>query len=479
MTAIVVGKPGESEVVARIEAEDEAEVMPPPSAKKPLTADQKKLLRLWIEQGAEYAQHWAFVPPRRPDVPRVKNSAWPRNNIDRFVLKRLEEAGLAPAPEADKGTLLRRVTLDLTGLPPTLKELDDFLADRSEGAYERVVDRLLDSPRYGEKMAMQWLDAARYADTNGYNNDEERTMWPWRDWVIRVFNANMPFDRFLTEQLAGDLLPDPTLEQRIATGFNRNHVLTTEGGIIDEEYRVEYVVDRVHTTATVVMGLSMQCARCHDHKYDPISQREYYQFFAFFNNVADKSVNYNQGGVAEPYLKAPTAEQQQELARLAAQKETLEKRMADRKSQADGNLADWERSLTAEEKQQLSLSGQTLRVTFDETEGDRVLPIDEGKMRKTLPRRLPARSPARPHGNRANRAMRWPLKEKPSSISANGASSIGLTRSRSERGSFPRRVKRWRCSRRSTTERRTAVMTFCWKAANRMSTSSINGPTTD
>jgi hypothetical protein len=376
VTATVVGKPDESEVVARIEAEDEGEVMPPPSAKKPLMAEQKKLLRLWIEQGAEYAQHWAFVPPRRPELPRVKNTAWPRNAVDLFVLKRLEEAGLTPAAEADKGTLLRRVTLDLTGLPPTLKELEDFLADNSADAYERVVDRLLDSPRFGEKMAMQWLDAARYADTNGYNNDEERTMWPWRDWVIRAFNTNMPFDRFLTEQLAGDLLPDPTLEQRIATGFNRNHVLTTEGGIIDEEYSVEYVVDRVHTTATVVMGLSMQCARCHDHKYDPISQREYYQFFAFFNNVADKSVNYNQGGVAEPYLKAPTADQRQEMSRLAAQKEKLEREMADRKSQADGNLADWERSLTAEEKQQLSLSGQTLRVPFDETEGDRVLPID-------------------------------------------------------------------------------------------------------
>ena len=224
----------------------------------------------------------------------MKNTAWPRNAVDLFVLKRLEELRLTPAAEADKGTLLRRVTLDLTGLPPTLKELEDFLADNSADAYERVVDRLLDSPRYGEKLAMQWLDAARYADTNGYNNDEERSMWPWRDWVIRAFNTNMPFDRFLTEQLAGDLLRDPTLEQRIATGFNRNHVLTTEGGIIDEEYRVEYVVDRVHTTATVVMGLSMQCARCHDHKYDPISQREYYQFFAFFNNVADKSVNYNQ-----------------------------------------------------------------------------------------------------------------------------------------------------------------------------------------
>lgn len=372
LAAIVSGKPGESELIARIESDDETEMMPPPASKKPLTAEQKKLLSLWIEQGAEFAQHWAFVPPKASPLPTVKNRAWPRNAIDYFVLQRIEAAGMTPAPEADKGTLLRRVSLDLVGLPPTLKELDAFLADNSSDAYEKVVDRLLDSPRYGEKLAMQWLDAARYADTNGYNNDEERTMWPWRDWVIRAFNSNMPFDRFLTEQLAGDLLQEPTLEQRIATGFNRNHVLTTEGGIIDEEYRVEYVADRVHTTATVLMGLSLQCARCHDHKFDPISQREYYQFFSFFNSVADKSVNYNQGGVAEPYLKAPSAEQQQEMKGLAARMQALEKRLVDRQGQIHDELTRWEQHLSAEDKQKISLSGQTLRVSLDETEGDRV-----------------------------------------------------------------------------------------------------------
>lgn len=371
-TAIVPGKPDASELLARINSDEDSEIMPPPKAKKPLTVDQRNLLRLWIDQGADFARHWAFVPPRRPDLPRVGDRAWPRNAIDLFVLSRLEAEGLIPAAEADKGTLLRRVTLDLTGLPPTIGELDDFLADESAEAYEKVVDRLLDSPRFGEKMAMQWLDAARYADTNGYNNDEERMMWPWRDWVIGAFNWNMPFDRFLTDQLAGDLIPEPTLEQKIATGFNRNHVLTTEGGIIDEEYRVEYVADRVHTTATVVMGLSMQCARCHDHKYDPITQREYYQFFAFFNNVADKSVNYNQGGLAEPYLKAPTADQLRELVRLVAQKQSLEMRLAGRARQIDGDLARWEESLTAEQKRELTLSGQTLHVPFDETDGDRV-----------------------------------------------------------------------------------------------------------
>jgi hypothetical protein len=380
-SAVVPGKSDDSELVARIEATDDAEIMPPPAAKKPLAAEQKLMLRLWIDQGAEYAQHWAFTPPKRPALPRVRNTHWARNDIDLFVLKRLEEAGLTPAPEADKGTLLRRVTLDLTGLPPTPGELEDFLADNSPDAYEKIVDRLLESPRFGERIAMQWLDAARYADTNGYNNDEERTMWPWRDWVIRVFNDNLPFDRFLIEQLAGDLLPAPTLEQKIATGFNRNHVLTTEGGIIDEEYRVEYVADRVHTTATVVMGLSMQCARCHDHKYDPISQREYYQFFAFFNNVADKTVNYNQGGAAEPYLKAPTAEQQQIMARLTSQKALFEKQLADRKAGADEPLAKWEAGLSAEEKQRLAQAGQTLRVPFDEKEGVQVS-VEEGEAAK-------------------------------------------------------------------------------------------------
>jgi hypothetical protein len=371
-SAVVAGNLEESELIHRIDTADTTEIMPPSAAKNPLTAEQKKLLRLWIEQGAEYAQHWAFIPVRRPQLPEVARTTWPRNPIDYFVLHRLEAAGLAPAPEAERGTLLRRVTLDLTGLPPTIKELDDFLADQSSDAYEKVVDRLLDSPRYGEKLAMPWLDAARYADTNGYNNDEERSMWPWRDWVIRAFNDNQPFDQFLVEQLAGDLLPEPTLAQRVATGFNRNHVLTTEGGIIDEEYRVEYVADRVHTTASVLMGLSMQCARCHDHKFDPITQREYYQFFSFFNNVADKTVNYNQGGTAEPYLKAPSVEQQQEQTRLAETQQALEKRLSSRKTEIDPEIARWENNLSLEQKRQLTNSAQGLRVALDESAGEEV-----------------------------------------------------------------------------------------------------------
>jgi hypothetical protein len=285
---IVPGKPQESAVVQRLFHAKPARRMPPPDFKKPITDAQRGILKRWIAEGAPYTEHWAFAAPRRPELPAVRNQAWLITPIDHFILNRLEKEGLSPSPPASRETLLRRAALDLTGLPPTLADLEAFLADASLQAYERAVDRFLASPRYAEKMAVAWLDAARYADTNGYNNDEERTMWPWRDWIIDAFDKNMPFDRFVVEQIAGDLLPGATLQQKIATGFNRNHGFTTEGGIIDEEYRVEYVADRVHTTATTILGLSLQCARCHDHKYDPISQREYYQFFAFFNNNQDR-----------------------------------------------------------------------------------------------------------------------------------------------------------------------------------------------
>ncbi len=254
--AIVPKNSKASKLVKRIEAIDPDERMPPPEFKKPLTDRDKRLLRAWVEQGAVYSQHWAFIAPKRPAVPRVEGAI---NPIDAFVRQRLESEKLKPSPEADKATLLRRVTLDLTGLPPSPQELDAFLADNSPNAYEKVVDRLLASPRYAERMAMAWLDAARYADTNGFNNDEDRTQWPWRDWLIGAFARNLPYDRFVVEQLAGDLLPGATLDQKVATAFLRNQVHNTEGGIIPEEYRIEYVADRVHTTATIFMGLSMQC----------------------------------------------------------------------------------------------------------------------------------------------------------------------------------------------------------------------------
>jgi hypothetical protein len=284
---VVPGKPDESELYRRIAATDEAERMPPAEHPRKLTADEIALIRRWIEQGAEYEKHWSFLPPTCPDLPKIKQSDWVRSPIDRFVLARLEAVGLSPAAEADRRTLIRRVTLDLTGLPPTPEEADAFAADPSPDAYERLVDRLLASPRYGERMASMWLDLARYADTGGYQGDIPRTMWPWRDWVVRAFNANMPYDRFAVEQIAGDLLPDATPDQVIATGFNRNHRINDEDGIILEEFRTEYVADRVDTTATTFLGLTVGCARCHDHKFDPITQKDYYRFFAYFNSVAE------------------------------------------------------------------------------------------------------------------------------------------------------------------------------------------------
>ncbi|MEW6304644.1 MAG: PSD1 and planctomycete cytochrome C domain-containing protein [Verrucomicrobiota bacterium] len=311
--AVVPGKPAQSELVARITSTDPEEKMPPPESGRQLTPRQIELLKQWVAQGAEYQTHWAFVPPQRPELPAVKLKRWPRNGIDHFVLARLEHERLKPSIEADKATLIRRVTLDLTGLPPTPEEVERVLADKAPNAYERLVDDLLRSPRYGERMAADWLDAARYADTNGYQVDDERAMWPWRNWVIHAFNDNLPFDRFTIEQLAGDLLPEPTLEQKIATGFNRNHRINGESGVIPEEYRVEYVADRVDTTSTVWLGLTMGCARCHDHKYDPITQKEFYQFFAFFNNVPENGLDGRKGN-ATPLLRVPMPTHEQQLA---------------------------------------------------------------------------------------------------------------------------------------------------------------------
>ncbi len=314
--AIVAGDPEHSELYLRIRSGDKAYRMPPAYlGHDKLTAREIDLVRQWIEQGARWEKHWSFLPPKRLDPPAVRDSAWVKNPIDAFVLARLEQEGLRPSPEAGRSALIRRVTLDLTGLPPTPAEVDAFVQDRSANAYEKVVDRLLASPRYAERMAMRWLDAARYADTNGYQTDGERSMWRWRDWVIDAFRRNMPFDEFTVEQIAGDLLPHATLDQVIATGFNRNHRTSGEGGIVPEEFRVEYVAERTDTTSTVWLGLTMGCARCHDHKYDPISQKDFYRLFAYFNNVPEKGLVYNFGN-EEPYVKAPTPDQQARLAGL-------------------------------------------------------------------------------------------------------------------------------------------------------------------
>jgi hypothetical protein len=344
--ALVPGHLHKSELFRRITADDPAERMPPARSEKRLTGREISLLRRWIEQGARWQKHWAFLPPKRPALPRVKERDWVRNPIDNFVAERLEREGRAPSPPADRTTLLRRVTLDLTGLPPSPAEVDAFLADTSPLAYEKVVNRLLASPRYGERMAVRWLEAARYADTNGYQTDGERTMWRWRDWVIAAYNRNLPFDRFTVEQLAGDQLPHATLEQKIATGFNRNHRGNAEGGIIPEEYAVEYVVDRVDTTATVWLGLTMGCARCHDHKYDPIRQKEFYQVFAFFNNVPErgKAVKF---GNSPPMIPSPTADQQEQLRHLERRLADAEARFARLGPELAAAQAVWEKAIAA------------------------------------------------------------------------------------------------------------------------------------
>src|SRR6266446_3313804 len=309
---IVPGSSATSRLYQKISSKDDAFRMPPAWSGRSLTPKQIELFRQWIDQGAKWQSHWAFDPPKRPAIPEVKDKTWPKNPIDNFTLARLEAEGLKPSAEADKATLLRRVSLDLTGLPATPADVDSFLADKSPNAYEKRVDHLLKSPHYGERMAMPWLDLARYSDTHGYHIDSLREMWPWRDWVIAAFNRNMPFDEFAIEQLAGDLLPNATLEQKIASGFNRNNMINFEGGAIPEEYHVEYVVDRASTTATTWLGLTMGCARCHDHKYDPIKQKEFYRFFAFFNTVPERGLDGFEGN-AVPVLPLPTPEQHQQM----------------------------------------------------------------------------------------------------------------------------------------------------------------------
>src|SRR5581483_9284376 len=316
--AIVPGKPEESTLVKRTTSRDKRFVMPPPKTNKVLSDTDKQVLKDWIAQGARYQTHWSFVPPRRPALPVVKNATWPRNAVDRFILARLEHDGLAPAPEADRPTLIRRLSFDLLGLPPKPAEVDAFVADTRSDAYERLVERLLDSPHFGERMAVDWLDAARFADTHGFHIDSARDMTGWREWVIDAFNDNMPFDRFTVEQLAGDLLPNASVSQKVASGFNRNHMITYEGGAIPEEYLTAYIVDRVNTTGTVWLGLTVGCTQCHDHKFDPMTQKEFYQLYAFFNNVPENGLDGRKGNAA-PMLKAPSTQQEQALAKLDAE----------------------------------------------------------------------------------------------------------------------------------------------------------------
>lgn len=337
---VVPGKPDDSLLIKRIYSNDAAFRMPPVFSHKTLTEEQKDTLRRWIGQGAKWSQHWAFVPPVKAPLPRVNNAAWPKNEIDRFVLARMEASGLEPAPEADRRTLIRRVTLDLIGLPPTPEQVEAFVRDKSPRAYENVVDRLLASPRYGEQRAHYWLDAARYADTNGYHFDNYREMWPYRDWVIRAFNKNMPFDKFTVEQLAGDLLPHATLDQKIASGFERCSETTDEGGAILPEVEAMIAKDRADTLGTVFMGLTVGCATCHNHKFDPISQKDYYSLTAFFRNTTQPIMDMNIHDTP-PAIHVPLDTDRSKWEQLTAQQAELRQSFAAEREAALRTIRTW------------------------------------------------------------------------------------------------------------------------------------------
>lgn len=384
---IVAGNPEASLLFQRINHGDKNRRMPPAASDRALSEKQITLIRNWIEQGAEWQTHWAFSPIQHPEPPDTKSTDAIQNPIDRFIQARLEKEGLTPAPEADRRTLLRRLSFDLTGLPPKPKEVKAFVEDTAPGAYERQVDRLLASTHYGERMAMDWLDVARYADSHGYHIDSHRDMWPWRDWLIGAFNSNMPFDRFTVLQLAGDLLPGAGTEGKIASGFNRNHMINFEGGAIPEEYQVEYVADRAETTANAWMGLTVGCARCHSHKYDPISHKEYYQFFAFFNNVDEKGLDGRTGN-ATPLLKLPTPDQEQTSTELTAAIKARETAL-ESKEVVDG-LARWQSTLTSRPAP-FPRDGLLAHYDFDGSLADSSGKYQNGRMLKGDPTFSPGR----------------------------------------------------------------------------------------
>ena len=344
---IVAGNIAKSELYRRITAQKTDELMPPPDSDKKLSARQIEILRRWIEQGAAWQPLWSFIPPQRPELPEVKDAKWSRNPIDRFILARLEAEHLAPSPEADKPTLVRRLYFDLLGLPPTPQQVDEFVSDKSPNAYEKLVDRLLANPHYGERMALDWLDAARYADTHGYHIDAGRDMTAWREWVIDAFNRDLPYDQFTIQQLAGDLLPHATMEQKIASGFSRNNMINFEGGAIPEEYQAAYIIDRTNTMGTVWLGLTVGCCQCHDHKFDPISQKEYYQFFAFFNHVPENGLDGRKGN-AVPFIKTPTIEQKRKLDEVAAAIHENEAKLLAPSPEIDAAQANWEKEIPSQ-----------------------------------------------------------------------------------------------------------------------------------
>jgi hypothetical protein len=357
-----------SEAWTRINSSDDAERMPPPEADHQLSREEKSVLANWIEQGADWESHWSFLSPRSPSLPVVQSG----HPIDQFLDQRIEEMELQRMPPANRARLLRRITYDLTGLPPTLAQIDNFLVDQESSAYEKVVDRLLSSPRFGERMAVAWLDAARYGDTSVFHGDGPRDMWAWRDWVINAYNDNKPFDQFTVEQLAGDLLPNATIEQQIASGFNRNNATTDEGGAIAEEFRVEYAVDRVKTTSMVWLGLTMECAQCHDHKYDPISQEEYYKFFAYFNQSADAGMQTRNGN-AVPTVDVPNYTKAAELATIEQELRRIQRDLDNRKAAAEGEFSAWVAEVQSlEHHQPLAPNDMVTHFAFDEASGEKV-----------------------------------------------------------------------------------------------------------
>ncbi len=343
--------------------------MPPAKTGKKLSAAQAALLRQWVAEGAKWTEHWSYVAPVRPPVPATKNQKWPRNEVDRFVLAELERKGLKPNAEADRYTLIRRASLDLTGLPPTIEAVDEFVSDRNPRAYEHLIERLLASPHFGERLALAWLDQARYADTSGYHFDGFRQMHLWRDWVIRAFNDNKPFDQFTIEQLAGDLLPDATVDQKIATGFHRNVMTNDEGGADPDEYLAKYMVDRVNTTAQVWLGTTIGCAECHDHKYDPVSNREFYQLYAFFHNVPEKGLDGTRVRNPAPVMKVPTPDQGARLLRYLERIPVAEKTLADRESELPKAQETWEKEVQSRAAAGVEVPDLVKALTFDQADG--------------------------------------------------------------------------------------------------------------
>lgn len=382
--SIMPGHSSKSELYTRISSTDHDLKMPPPESNKKLTPEQVELLKRWIDEGAEWTSHWAFIAPEKSSLPKIKNAKWIRNPIDQFVLAQIERQQLKPSIAANRRTLIRRLSFDLTGLPPTIAEVNTFLNDKSPEAYEKVVDRLLDSKHYGERMTLMWLDAARYGDTSVYHADGPRDMWAWRDRIVQMYNENIPFDQFTTEQLAGDLIPNATPLQMVSSGFNRNNGTTDEGGLIPEEYRVEYAVDRVKTTSTVWLGLSMECAQCHEHKYDPISHEDYYRFFGFFNISADAGSQTRKGN-AKPVVELVDPEKQKKLPGTRSRIKENQQQIAARQKSVGPQFTTW---LNTKEKQKQSgpaqVTGQLLHFALNKGQGKQVVDLIDTNQKGTI-----------------------------------------------------------------------------------------------